>query len=222
MAAPEVAPDVGVPGGSIGREGRRRRAKREQRILLAHPRIGRILLIFMRPPQHEEAFRIGEEGEIAVGEAVERAAARVDGVVLHNRRLPGAGGDIDHIAIVPSGIYVIDAKAVTGKIEIRSRWFKPPVLFIGRHDRTSFLEGLDRQLRAVRDVLATAGPEAIPVRGALCFTKADLPLHRTHEMRGHLLLYQRALAKKLTSSGPLDLDRRAEIASVLDAALRLR
>jgi hypothetical protein len=72
----------------------------------------------------------------------------------------------------------------------------------------------------VRDALATTDWEAIPLRGALCFTKADLPLHRTHEMRGHLLLYRRALAKRLSASGPLDLDRRAEIASVLGAALR--
>lgn len=186
---------------------------------MAHPRIGRILLALMRAPQHEEAFRIGQEGEIAVGETIERAAARVDDAVLHNRRLPG-GGDIDHIAIVPSGIYVIDAKAVSGRIEIRTRWFKPPLLFIARHDHTRFLDGLDRQLQAVRDVLATTDSGAIPIRGALCFTKADLPLHRTREMRGHLLLYRPALAKKLAASGPLHLERRAEIASALRAALR--
>lgn len=173
----------------------------------------------MTPPQHEEAFRLGEEGEIAVGEAVERAAARVDGFVLHNRRMPSGGGDIDHIAIVPSGIYVIDAKAVTGKIEIRSRWFKPPLLVIAGHDRTKYLDGLDRQLEAVRDALPSAGAEAIALRGALCFTNADLPLHRTREMRGHLLLYRRALVKRLIAGGPVNAHRRAEIGTALSAAL---
>lgn len=106
--------------------------------------------------------------------------------------MPGGRGDIDHITIVPSAIYVIDTKAVTGKVEIRSRWFKPPRLFIGGRDRTSYLDGLDLQITAVRDALQITEYGAAPVQAVLCFTRADLPRLRAVEMRGHLLLYRKA------------------------------
>jgi hypothetical protein len=36
----------------------------------------------------------------------------------------------------------------------------------------------------------------------LCFTTADLPFFGT-KMRGHLLIYRRALAKQINKQGPL-------------------
>lgn len=222
-AAPDLAADAelarGVAGASIGREHTRRRTKREQRVREAHPHIGGILLALSTPPQHEEAFRIGEQGEIAVAASLEKAVARVGGVVLHNRRMPGGRGDIDHIAIVPSGVYVIDAKAVKGKIEIRHRWFKPPLLFIAGRDRTKYLGGLDRQTLAVRDAVEASGLPPVPLRGALCFTDADPPFLRTVEVRGHLLLYRKALTKRLTAPGPRDSTDTHQLAAAISSLL---
>ncbi|MFZ0040673.1 MAG: nuclease-related domain-containing protein [Solirubrobacteraceae bacterium] len=165
-------------------------------------------------------MRQGEQGEIDSAAAIEKAVEKVGGVALHNRRMPGGRGDIDHITIVPSGIYVIDTKAVTGKIEIRSRSLKPPVLFIGGRDRTTYLDGLDRQIKAVRDALQSTEYRSVPVQAVLCFTQAGLPLLRTTEMRGHLLLHPKTLAKRLTASGPLHSEHRAPLAACLTAALR--
>jgi hypothetical protein len=75
--------------------------------------------------------------------------------------------------------------------------------FAGR-DRTALLDGLERQITAVHDALATIGHPAIPTRGVLCFTNADLPLLGTTSIRGHQLLYRRSLAKRLNARGPLD------------------
>ncbi len=36
----------------------------------------------------------------------------------------------------------------------------------------------------------------------LCFTQADLPLLGTTRMRSNLLLYRKALAKRLNAGGP--------------------
>jgi nuclease-like protein len=166
------------PGASLAREYERRRSNRERRVRAAHPHIGGLLLAWNGEPQHQRAFRLGEQGEIDVAASIEQAVAKVAGVALHNRRLPGGRGDIDHIAIVPSGIYVIDTKAVTGKVEIRSRWFKPPRLFIGGRDRTKYLDGLDRQVTAVRNALQSTEYGSAPVQAVLCFTQADLPLLR--------------------------------------------
>jgi hypothetical protein len=211
--------DNGRPGASLAREYERRRSNRERRVREAHPHLGGLLLACNREPQHQKAFRQGEQGEIDVAASIEKAVEKVGGVVLHNRRMPGERGDIDHIAIVPSGIYVIDTKAVMGKVEIRSRWFKPPRLFIGGRDRTNYLDGLDRQMKAVRHALRITEYGSAPVQAVLCFTRAQLPVLRTVEMRGHLLLYRKALAKRLTASGPLQSEHRAELGASLTAAL---
>lgn len=205
------------PGASLAREYERRRGNRERRVRAAHPHIGGLILAWSGEPQHQRAFRQGEEGEKKVAVAIASAIEMVDGIVLHNRRLPGGCADIDHIAVVPSGVYVIDAKAVTGKVEVRSRWVKPPLLFIAGRDRTRYLESLDRQVQAVREIIEH---QAVPLCGALCFTKAGLPLLRTVEMRGHLLLKPKALAKHLVASGPLTPGRCRVLAASLSASLR--
>ena len=208
------------PGASLGRTAERRRLHREQRVREAHPRIGGLLLALTDEPQPEKAFRQGERGEILVGEAIDRVAEKVGGCALHNRRVPGLTGDVDHIAVVPSGIYVVDAKAVAGRVEARSRWFKPPLLYVGRRDRTRYLDGMDRQTEAVRQALSSGGDLASAVHGALCFTKATLPRLRTLEMRGHLLLDRKSLTRRLSEPGPLTAETCVEVAAGLSVALR--
>jgi hypothetical protein len=207
-------------GESLGREYERRRAGHEKRVRKAHPHIGGLLLAWNDEPQHQRAFKQGQIGELEVADAIEKAVAKMQGAVLHNRRMPGGRGDVDHIAIVPSGVYIIDAKAVGGKVEVRSRWFKPPLLFIAGRDRTKYLDGLDRQSAAVRDALTDTGNLDVLLQAALCFTKADLPLLRTVELRGHLLLYRKALTKRLTAPGPLSPERCTAIAAALTATFR--
>ena len=218
-AAPPVVAR-GAAGASIGREHARRRNKREKHVRDAHPHIGGVLLALSTPPRHEEALRIGEEGEIAVGAALEKAVAQVDGIVLHNRRMPSGRGDIDHIAIVPSGIYVVDAKAVKGKVEIRRPWFRAPELWIAGRDRTKYLDGLDRQAQAVGDAIATTNHAAITIQGALCFTHTNLPWLRAVELRGHLLIYRKALTKRLLDSGQLEHTGMKQLAAAIAHALR--
>lgn len=54
--------------------------------------------------------------EEAVAEALERRTAEGSTVLLHDRRMPGGRGNVDHIAVAPSGVYVIDTKDLTGKV----------------------------------------------------------------------------------------------------------
>ncbi len=39
--------------------------------------------------------------------------------VLHDRRIPGSKANIDHIVVGPAGVFAIDTKRYTGKIERR-------------------------------------------------------------------------------------------------------
>ena len=195
--------DRGEAGSGIAREYERRKGNREARVRKAHPRVGGLLLALREPPQHETAFHRGALGEKAVAESLERRTADSPAILLHSRRMPGGRGDIDHVAVTPTGVYVVDAKDLRGKVRIARALFGAEKLFVAGRNRTKLIDGLDRQVAVVEAVLNANGHPDVPVRGVLCFTKADLPLLGTLKMRGHLLLYRKALAKRLNADGPL-------------------
>ena len=216
LGSPDVAElDRGSAGASPAREHGRRRANREERVRAAHPRIGGLPLAQTAAPQREVAFHRGELAEKAVAEAIEMQMENGPGISLHNRRMPGARGDIDHLSVAPSGVFVIDTKDWAGSVRVVNSLFGPSKVLINGRDRSKLIDGLERQVAAVRTALDGGGRGDISVQGALCFTKADLPLLRTQRIRGHLLLYRKALAKKLHASGPLDAVAIYEIASEL-------
>lgn len=212
--------DRGRPGASAAREHQRRKSNRETRTRQAHPRVGGLLLALRGTPQHESAFHRGALGEEAVAESLERLAAAGPTILLHDRRMPGGHGNIDHLAIAPTGVFVIDAKNIKGKVRVAKPLFGAAKLRITGRDRTKLIDGLDRQVAAVRDALTTNAHGDVPVQGVLCFTTADLPLLGTLKMRGHLLLHRKALAKRLNASGPLQPPAIESIARTLAAALR--
>jgi Nuclease-related domain len=198
-----ATPDRGTAGASAGREHERRRTKRETRVRNAHPHIGGLLLWLAGEPQQQGAFKTGQLGEVAVGQSLEKRTAEGPAVILHDRRMPLGRGNIDHIAVAPTSVYVIDAKAHSGTVRIEKPLFGSTKLRIAGRDQTKLIDGLDRQVAAVRAALDGTDYANAPVQGVLCFTNADLPLLRTLTMRGHLLLYRKALAKRLNADGDL-------------------
>jgi hypothetical protein len=220
-APPVSAADLeaGQPGAALDREYERRKTSRQRRTRQAHPHVGGLLLAMRGAPQHELAFHRGAVAERAVADSLKKRTAASAVMTLHNRRMPGCRGDIDHIAIAPTGVYVIDTKDWKGKVEIQTPWFGTPKLLIRGRDCTKLIEGLERQMAAVRSALDRCGHQEITMQGALCFTQADLPSLRTQALRGHLLLYRKALAKRLNADGPLQPPLIGELARHLAAAL---
>jgi hypothetical protein len=204
----------------VARAHERRRRGRKQRTRQAHPRIGGLLLALRTAPQHETAFGRGELGERAVAESLERRTADTPTILLHDRRMPTGGGNIDHLAIAPTGVFVIDAKNYRGKVQVRKPLLSAPKLLIDGRDRTKLIDGLDRQVAAVQTALRASGHGEVAVQGVLCFTTAELPLLGTLKMRGHVLLYRKALAKRLNAEGPLNPSTVDHLAHALAAALR--
>jgi hypothetical protein len=192
----------GQPGASAEREYRRRRLSREARTRSRHPLIGGLLLALKAPPMHEVSFRQGGRGERAVARSLERRTASGPAVILHDRRMPGGYGNIDHLAIAPRGVFVIDAKAIRGKVRVARPLLGDPRLLVRGHNRPKLLAGLDRQVAAVRQALASGGHRGVPVEGALCFTDAQLPL-LGREIAGHRLDHCRGVARRLNRRGPL-------------------
>ena len=85
--------------------------------------------------------------------------------VLHDRRMPDGAGNIDHVAVAASRVYVIDAKRYRGKIEIRRPLFGEPKLTIAGRDRTrlgwSPQAGRRRRGRPRRPRAGGAGPRML-------------------------------------------------------------
>jgi hypothetical protein len=161
---------------------------------------------------------------VSTDEPLERGQAGASAARIHERRRDRREQrtrerhphDIDHLAVAPSGVYVIDAKDYTGKVRVERPWLGKPKLVVNGRDRTKIIDGLDRQVVAVRDAI---NDPAIPVHGVFCFTKADIPMVFKETIRGHALLYRKALAKRLNADGPLDATVIDELARRLASAL---
>jgi len=201
----------GRAGSSARREYERRRDRR-QREDASQPRLARIAHLAGRSPSTQrrargESWLVGAEGEEFLGPYLESRCPKV--ALLHACRMPKSRGDIDHIAVAPSGVYVIDTKRYRGKVEVRKPLFGHPALRIAGRDRTKLLAGLARQVAAVNDTIGHLDP-VIPVHGCLCFVAprglladSGIPPVRTLTINGYDLLYPRRLAKRLNRAGPL-------------------
>jgi hypothetical protein len=174
-------------------------------------------------PAHERAWETGAVGEEQVAASLARRCP--EALVLHDRCLPGSRANIDHLAIAPSGVYVIDAKRYKGKIEVRRPLFGDPKLMIAGRNKAKLVEGLGRQVDAVRAVLNDIAP-GVPVHGCFCFVApagfladSNMPFFRTLSINGYRLFYPRKLVKRLNKPGPLGADEARRIASDLAARL---
>src|SRR3954470_19447161 len=173
LAAEVTAPPLpGVAGGAARREYDRRVAVRAER-LAQRGRIVRLSAAVVGEPQSTRAWAVGAVGEVRVASRLQSAADR--GVLaLHDRRVPGRRANIDHIAIGPAGVYVIDAKRYENA-QIRVR--RVGGLFTRRRDellvrgrvRNNLVDGMDQQVAAVRAALEVEGRGDVPVLAVLCF-----------------------------------------------------
>jgi Nuclease-related domain len=206
--------DHGTAGASARREHARRAASREERARRRHPHIGGLLLAMQDAPQHQEAWARGAAGEERVARSLAKLVAP-SVILLHDRGIPGSRANIDHIAVAPGGIWVIDAKRYRGKIAVERPWIGQAKLKIAGRDRTNLITALKGQVALVQAAFGAADGGAVPVHGALCFVDTDLPWLRTIKFDGCELLYPRALSKRLNAPGALTTERVHALARAL-------
>lgn len=166
-----VAPDAGVAGVSARREFERRKDAREQRIREKHPKLGGLILALSDDPQSTTAWQRGAVGEERLAERLKELPGTFR--VLHDRRIPRTRAKIDHIAVGPSGVWVIDAKRYKDKrpaLHIEGGILRPRVesLRIGGRDGTKLVDGVRSQVDRV-----TAAPmtPAFPSSGCSAFSR---------------------------------------------------
>jgi hypothetical protein len=213
---------LGHAGASARREYERRVAKRDAAIDQRWgPRFGRVVRAITVEPQSTRAWGIGAWGEEQLG--IELAS--VPGIrVLHDRRVPGTRGNIDHLVIAPAGVFVVDAKQYQGLIRIRNRgWFFRPDwrLYVGSRDCSRLARSMSWQVEAVTRALTVAGIDPLrAVTPVLCFVQGEWPLFRApEEFEGVRLEGTRSIKELIVGNAVLTGDEIERITSILAGAL---
>lgn len=115
--------------------------------------------------RREHAWTAGAEGERLVGATLDE----LDGwVVLHDVRWPGRPrANLDHVAIGPGGVVVVDAKNWSGEVSVRDG-----ALHCGSWRKDREVEGVVGATAAVTALLPPVHRSA--TRGVLCLAGHDL------------------------------------------------
>ncbi len=161
-----------------------------------------------------EGHAKGAVGERVIGKALD-AVCRGIGHVLHDRKLPGSKRNLDHIVVTAAGVFVVDAKNIAGVpryMDFGGSLTTDARLYVGGTDRTMWVEGVQSQAAAVREV---AGVDVLPV---LCFVRQPASLKFT--VRGVQVVDETSLPGVVCQPGPLLPKRVSEIAVLLDSVFR--
>lgn len=212
---------MGIAGGSAQETFERRHQKREAQIERRWGRLAGVVKFLSDDPHSTTAWAQGSAGERILAEHLSTALGD-RAVLLHDRRVPGSGANIDHIAVAASGVWVIDTKRWSGLVELRDvgGWFKVDRrLYVGGRDRTKAVEGMAWQIEAVGRALADAAVEP-SLHAALCFVDAEWrwfakPFH----LDGVRISGPKSLGVAIAEDGPLGPHEVLEVARSLASAL---
>ena len=215
--------EPGVAGGSARREFARREAKRDAAITerWGSGVVSRVVRTMSTTPTTTRAWARGAAGE----EQLAAVLSEVPGIrVLNDRRVPGSPANIDHLVVAPAGVFVVDAKNLTGLLAIRDRgsFFRTDLrLTIGGRDQSRLADAMTWQVEAVRDALARSGVSPMPpITPVLCFLAVEWPILRRPNSFGGVRLESPGSLKRLVTAEVILSDDSIEaIARRLSAAL---
>ena len=211
--------DTGHAGKSALDEYQRRHDRREARIEAKYGRFTGVVKILTDDPQSTLAWRRGSIGEQKLAKAfAENLGERA--ILLNDRKVPKSHANIDHIAISPSGLWVIDAKNYSGLVEQRDvgGFSTSDIrLFVDGRVRTKLAEALEWQVKFVR---ASLDDNDIDVCGALCFTDAQWGwLAKPFSVRGVCVSGPNALSRRISEVDALSEERIWSVAERLSKQL---
>jgi hypothetical protein len=165
----------------------------------------------------------GSDGESRLASFIAREVGDMV-IPLHDRLIPGTRGNIDHIFVARTGVWVVDAKAYKGKVvqrEVGPLWRRDNDVFVGGRNRTSLAKGVERQVDAVLAALkGDPSVKGTDVYGALCFLDSEWGLLDFPFQVGYVwVLYPGALRKRLKKDGRLSREAMEHLARRLDLSL---
>lgn len=215
--------DAGDAGSSAAAEGERRAARKIEEVRRKYGDHAANVAREMAGRDASASWGKGSEGESWLASYIAREVG--DSVIaLHDRLVPGTRGNIDHIFVASTGVWVVDAKAYKGKLVQREAgplWRRENEVFVGGRNRSSLASGVVRQVDAV---IAAMRPDesfrGTEVHAALCFTEAGWGLLDFPFQVGNVwVMYPGALKKRLRKRGPLSQESMERFARRLDLSL---
>jgi hypothetical protein len=214
----------GNAGASAEQEYERRAFARRRRVRERYRPVGSVIAALAGEPRNIHAWKRGAEGEAATARGLERHLRRTNVIVVHDRRIPGRGrANIDHIAIGPGGVTVIDTKSTRSQVELRSVGLinRRELLLVNGRDRTNQLGALERQVERVATALQRHGADYFDAVGALCFPFMRRGfLHYSHARDGLITVDDPAhIAKLAQRPGELGVEQIDELTQLIVAAL---
>src|SRR4051812_12339676 len=221
--ASATTPEAGAAGASAESEGERRKAKRVEDVRKKHGDHAAAVAEAMAAKDIAASWGKGSAGESWLAKFVEQKVGNAV-IALHDRLIPGTEGNIDHIFVAPTGVWVVDAKAYKGRVVKKAGgplWREQNEVYVGGRKRTNLAEAVNKQVDCVLVALKPApAAKGTNVYGALCFTESEWALlDRPFQVGNIWVLYPRALCKRLTKKGPLERSAMERLATRLDLSL---
>jgi hypothetical protein len=199
MARVEPLPatfDSGNPGGSSLERYERLHAKREAAIEDNWGRFAGVVKFLTDDPQSTRAWRSPRKVS-GSWRAISRSVSAIAQCSFTIDECQGTRGNIDHLVVASSGVWIIDAKLRKGLIELRDvgGWFKVDrQLYVGGRRRTKVVDHIGWQVEAVRNALDMPH---VPVLSAVCFVDGEWRLFaKPFQLKGVLVCWPKKLAEK--------------------------
>lgn len=171
------------------------------------------MLAYLERPQTLDAWRVGAEGERRTGRHLD-GLEELGFVILHDRKVPGYGGNLDHIVIGPTGVWAVETKSLAGKVVIDG-----DSLRIGGRQQDRIIDQVYRQATAIQIALGThSAGTGLTVTPVICLHRGELPFF-DKTVRGVRLASGRQLVRLLREGeqrlSAHDVERVAGVASRL-------
>lgn len=169
--------------------------------------------------ERERRSAVRDEQARSIADALEEAGGS-QSHFLHRRLGPSGCGDLDHLAVTPSGVWVIGAWHEAGA-RVTVAFANGAVeddrerLMIRGRDKTQLVRRLSAQREAVAAVLTSYD---VPVRGLLCFVDAELPRVWEPVIHGHVVGDAERARQVLQTEGPVGTMWRRDLFDVLGQA----
>jgi hypothetical protein len=187
-------------------------------VLILQLALGSVLLVlvaaaarFFRSPPEIEAWRAGAEAERRTARALDRLA-RAGCTVLHDLSLAGSAGNVDHLIIGPSGVWMIETAVQRGPLRQNRAG-----LWAGKVPLHAMLELVTWMGEEITNQLVAELPEGwqLPVQRVVAFSHAEPP-HGLAVLDGVVLLPATGVADYILTAGvvlsPLDVAMLVDIA----------
>jgi Nuclease-related domain len=211
---------TGIVGRSAHHEHPRRHGVRRQRAKARYGMVGMLLASVTADPATIHAWQQGARGEITTATELTRRLRSSDVIVIHDRWIPGRGrANIDHLAVGPGGVTVIDTKSSRGEVHVVTAgvFHRREQLLVNGRDRTRQLDAVERQLAAVTRALDRQDAGGVNVLGALCYPYMRRGwLHYSRARDGLITVDDpRRIAKLANRPGPISPGEIEQLAGAL-------